>query len=202
MFSLNRASDNRSGGSRNAGIRNGESGQAMIEYSLILGLLIFGAVATMAATGSALFDKLDQAQTVLAAVSNVEPAPKMTNLEREVDNLLKRIQAFYDQRGRWPRSWGEYAYTDIGLSPADYADPIDGVYIGPSGDKVSIGLKPGDKSVKVYVKDLDGNIRQLYSGWKIWCLAGGGCYYHTVAPGNEIDLSTLVVVDTTQAATR
>lgn len=197
MFSLNRDSQNRVSGSR-----NGERGQAMIEYSLILGLLIFGAVATMAATGSALFDKIDEVQTVLAVVSHTELPPKITNLQREVDSMLKRIQDFYNQRGRWPRSWGDYAYTDIGLSPADYADPIDGVYLGPSGDKVSIGLKAGDRSVKVYVKDLNGNTRQLYSGWKIWCLAGGGCYYHTVSPGNEIDLSTLVVVDTTQTATK
>lgn len=197
MLNLNRVSPRHN--NRN---QSSENGQAMLEYSLILGLLIFGAVAAMAATGSTVFDKLGQVQGAVATVSQVEPEPAMTNLQREVNKMLRLIQNFYDQRGRWPRSWGEYAYTDIGLSPADYADPIDGVFIGPSGNKVGIGLKAGDKSTKVYVKDLNGNTRQLYSGWKIWCLPGGNCYYHTVAAGNEIDLSTLVVLDATQTVTR
>lgn len=180
----------------------GERGQALIEYSLLLGLLLLGAVAAITVAGATLSDKVDQVHKAVAAIADVQPEPVMTNLQREVNKLLERIQRFYNERGRWPRSWGDYAYTDIGLAPADYANPIDGVYVGPSGDKVSIGLKPGDKRVKVYVTDLNGNVRQLYSGWKIWCLPGGGCYYHTVAPGNEIDLSTLVVIDATQAGTR
>lgn len=178
----------------------GERGQALLEYSLLLGLLLLGAVAAMAATGATLSDKFDQMHKAVATIVEAQPEPVMTNLQREVNKLLERIQRFYNERGRWPRSWGDYAFTDIGLTPADYASPIDGVYIGPSGDKVSIGLKPGDKRVKVYVTDLNGNVRQLYSGWKIWCLPDGGCYYHTVAPGNEVDLSTLVVVEATQAA--
>ena len=178
----------------------GERGQALIEYSLLLGLLLLGAVAAITVAGATLSDKVDQVHKAVAAIADVQPEPVMTNLPRKVNKLLERIQRFYHEQGRWPRSWGDYAFTDIGLTPADYASPIDGVYIGPSGDKVSIGLKPGDKRVKVYVTDLNGNVRQLYSGWKIWCLRGGGCYYHTVAPGNEVDLSTLVVVEATQAA--
>jgi hypothetical protein len=35
----------------------------------------------------------------------------------------------------------------------------------------------------------------LYDGWSIWCLATNQvCYYHTVAPGNEVDLDTLTVI--------
>lgn len=197
MFNLNWITITRSDNNS-----TGERGQALVEYSLLLGLLILGAVVGVAATGTVLSGAIDQVQTAVTTIADAQPEPAMTNLQREVNKLLERIQRFYNERGRWPRGWGDYAYTDIGLSPTDYANPIDGVYIGPSGDKVSIGLKPGNKSVKVYVTDLNGNVRQLYSGWKIWCLPGGSCYYHTVAPGNEIDLASLVVVDTTSAVTK
>lgn len=172
----------------------------MIEYALILALLLLGAVAAMTATGATLITKWDQVQQAVArTITDAEPAPQKTKVQLLIDDFLRRMQEFHDKNNRWPRSWGDYMFTDIGLDPADWAKPVEGLYWGPNGDKLGIGLRHDDKTTSVYFKDMNGNTVRLNSGWKIWCKSDG-CYYHTVAPQNRIDISTLMVVDTVSIA--
>jgi hypothetical protein len=98
---------------------------------------------------------------------------------------------FYQQHGRWARTWAPYNFTDLGLNPDDWDEPIDGLYISPHGDEVGIANRKGD-NLDVYVDDLEGNTKKLYDGWSIWCPVNNlNCYYHTVAPGNEVDINTI-----------
>ena len=119
--------------------------------------------------------------------------PGATAIARIQADFLARIEKFREQFGRWPRSWGDFRFTDLGLNPDDWSGPVEGIFWNPHGSEIGLGNKAGDK-LQVYVKDLNGNLLHLHDGWNIWC-RGGGCYYHTVAPGNEVDISTLVVVE-------
>ena len=116
-----------------------------------------------------------------SAISEMQPVPP---------------QEFYDAQGRWPRSWGDYRFTDIGYDPADWDEAVEGIFWNPNGYRLGLANYAGD-NLQIYVNDLEGNTLHLYDGWNIWCLPGGGCYYHTVAPGNEVDIDTLLVVDLT-----
>ena len=159
--------------------------QGLVEYALILALVVFVVIAALRLTGTRISDVFLQTANSLGSK---EEAP----IEAMIGDFLDRIQKFYDENGRYPRSWGDYRFTDIGLDPADWADSVEGIFWNPNGDKIGLGNKRGD-DIQVYVTDLDGKRRHLYDGWNIWC-TGSGCYYHTVAPGNEVDIGTLEIV--------
>lgn len=160
--------------------------QGLVEYALLIALVGLIAIAVLVLTGTNLSDLFKRAGDSLQGVES-------STVQTTIDDFLTRIQEYYDENGRYPRSWGDYRFTDIGLDPADWADIVDGVLWNPNGSRLGIGNKIGDDT-QLYVTDLDGNRLHLYDGWNIWCTVGGGCYYHTIAPGNEVDISTLEIV--------
>mgnify|MGYP006935339023 CR=1 FL=1 len=160
--------------------------QGLVEYALILALVGLVVLAVMVLTGTNLSD-------VYTRATNALGEEEATSAQRIMDDFLARIQKYYDENGRYPRSWGDYRFTDIGLDPADWGDSVEGIFWNPNGERLGLGNKSGD-DIQVYVTDLEGKRRHLYDGWSIWC-TGGGCYYHTVAPGNEVDISTLEIVE-------
>jgi len=176
-------------------IRHNESGQALIEYTLLLTLLMFGVIAALTATGSALASDWGQLQQAMEVAIKPEMSEGEPSKVRDLmDGFLQRMQAFYDEEGRWPRSWGDYRFTDIGYDPADWDEAVEGIFWNPNGYRLGLANYAGD-NLQIYVDDLEGNTLHLYDGWNIWCLPGGGCYYHAVEPGNEVDIDTLLVVD-------
>ena len=160
--------------------------QGLVEYALILALVGLVVLAVMVLTGTNLSD-------VYTRATNALGEEEATSAQRIMDDFLARIQKYYDENGRYPRSWGDYRFTDIGLDPADWGDSVEGIFWNPNGERLGLGNKSGD-DIQVYVTDLDGKRRHLYDGWSIWCTSGG-CYYHSVAPGNEVDISTLEIVE-------
>ncbi|MEA1929257.1 MAG: hypothetical protein U9N73_13705 [Candidatus Auribacterota bacterium] len=110
-----------------------------------------------------------------------------------IDYFIKLIEDFYEENGRYPRSWYPYNYTDLGLDPDDWVDGKDGVIYKPNGKYFRI--RP-EKHYTFYVDDLDGNTREL--SWKlnwdlVYSMRDETWYYHDIAPGNEIDIDTLIV---------
>ena len=167
--------------------QSGESGQALMEYSLLLGFVLLLFVGLSTAAG-----QMSSRWTALATqLTGAQSKPQPTAVEQIAGDFLQRIQAFHDKNGRWPRTWGDYRFADLGLDPAAWAVPVEGVYWNPHGSEVGLGNKAGD-NIQIYVKDLKGSWLHLYDGWNIWCRAEG-CYFHTVAPGNEVDISTLTL---------
>ena len=110
-----------------------------------------------------------------------------------IDFFIKLIEDFYIENGRYPRSWYPYRYTDLGLDPDDWVDGVDGIIYKPNGNVFQI--KPV-KHYTFYVDDLEGNTRAL--SWKlnwnlVYSMIDETWYYHSVQPGNEIDIDTLIV---------
>ncbi len=165
------------------------SGQGLVAYVLILAFIAVVTVVVLSALGeqvSAVFADLPFFQA-----QSDEAAPFLTIK----DDFLARINAYYEANDRWPHSWSTYRFTDLGLNPEEWDGPIEGIYWNPHGSNVGLANYGGD-NLQLYVNDLDGNPLHLYDGWNIWCQASDGkCYYHTVAPENEIDITTLIVVE-------
>lgn len=162
-------------------------GQSLIEYALILVLIAVAVLVVASNMGTATRDALRR-----LSMFGDDDTPPILNLK---DDFLDRIQAYHDTHGRWPRSWGDHRFVDLGLDPDDWREPVEGISWNPHGSEIGLGNEPGD-DLQIYVNDLAGNPRHLYDGWNIWCPAGdANCYYHTVAPGNEVDLTTLIVVE-------
>ncbi len=169
--------------------RPGQTGQANVEYAMLLVFVALIAVVALTALGSGLADRLEAVSTIIG------PSSGSKNTSQVLQDLQSAIRDFYNSHGHWPRTWSPYNFTDLGLDPDDWNEPINGLYWSPHGSEVGIANKQGD-NLQVYVKDLGGNTLHLYDGWSIWCPVNDAhCYYHTVAPGNEIDISTIFVVE-------
>ncbi len=124
-----------------------------------------------------------------------EPLTSLGSTFTEISGgMIERITAFYTENGRYPRSWGDYRFTDIGLDPQEWEDRWhDHIGYGPGGTRVS--ARPED-GWAMEVTGLDGEERTLTNdlNWNIWYdVPSGQWYYHRIEPGNEIDIETLVV---------
>ncbi|MCD4672320.1 MAG: hypothetical protein K8R77_06635 [Anaerolineaceae bacterium] len=168
----------------------GQAGQGTVEFALILVLVAVVVVASLSLMGPTIAKGFESVLNGL----QLENTPEENKPLAIVGNFLSRINGFYAENGRWPRSWGSYAYTDIGLNPEDWDEPVEGIRWGPHGADVGLGTHPGDPYY-IYVENQDGELQKLYDGWRIWCVAADGeCYYHRVAPENKIDINTMVLV--------
>ncbi len=109
-------------------------------------------------------------------------------------DLISRIKDFYAKNGRYARTWGDYRFTDLGLNPGDYTQPIEGLYYRPSGSTVLVTPAQGTQLI---MKSLDGRTLSLTSNlnWNlIYDVLGGQWYYHTIDPGNAVDIDTLRII--------
>jgi prepilin-type N-terminal cleavage/methylation domain-containing protein len=125
-----------------------------------------------------------------------EPLP-LTSLgstfEEITGSMITLVQEFYDEKGRYPRSWRDHEYTDIGLDPDEWSDAFNGIIYSPEGD--SIKVTP-EKGYIFYVTDSDGEEKVLKSRDKrsLWySMEDGEWYYKKIKDDNEIDISTLRV---------
>ena len=168
-----------------------QTGQAQVEYALLLVSVALVAISILALLGPQIGEIFREVKDTFLPNNEINQNPIVLT----VNDFLKQINEFHEQNGRWPRSWSPYNYTDIDLDPDDWDEPVEGIYWRPHGKDVGLANRSGD-NLQVYVDDLEGNSLHLYDGWSIWCVASNAqCYYHNVAPGNEIDINTLTVVE-------
>lgn len=111
--------------------------------------------------------------------------------------FIETIQAKYAKDGKYGRNWGDFAYTDLGLSPGDWgrSKPIEHITYTAGGAQVSIRPEDGYKislvsavdPTKTWVMTASLNWNITYDDrTKKW-------YYHTIDPANEVDISTIKV---------
>jgi len=172
-----------------------QKGQGLVEYALLILLVAVVIITVLILLSPNISNSLSKVNSSPALVGS--PTPEGTPAPNKftiLSDMEQRINNYYKLHGSWPRTWGDYAYTDIGLNPSDWSDPQDGIYWGPHGSNIGLANKAGD-NIQIYVNDLTGKKLHVLDTWNIWCVADTGqCYYHTIAPGNEVDISTLVTV--------
>jgi len=109
-------------------------------------------------------------------------------------NMTALTMNYYNTNGRWPRSFGDYRYTDLGLIPADWSGVAhEGIIYGTGGSRLS--AKPG-AGWMFTVAGLDGAERILTPklGWSLWYdMTTSRWYYHDITPAEMIDIATLKV---------
>ena len=173
--------------------RTNNSGQGLVEYALLVALVAVVVVAVLLVLGARVSGVFSQ---VIASTAGPVAQPTAANAPTlaVLGDFLQRVRDFQTETGHWPRSWGDYRFIDLGLDPAEWAGAIEGVYWNPNGDKIGLANRVGD-DIEIYVDDLNGNTLHLHDNWNIWCLAGSSsCYYHSLAPENEVDINTLTIV--------
>lgn len=169
-----------------------ERGQSTGEYALIVvGLAITAALALglMGGGTSAGLGGLDAAlktdQSALTSLGKGMPTIS--------GNLIALTMAYHKKTGKWPRSWGDYAYTDLGLDPAEWKTPYDGIIYKPGGSRLMIAPADG---YAFEVKGQDGKTYTLKSSYNwnlMYDMERGVWRYHTL-DGPVIDISSLKVI--------
>lgn len=133
----------------------------------------------------------DRAIWVLAAEEEAALSSLGSKFTEISQGFISRMSSFYAEKGYYPRSWGDYAFTDIGLDPDEWSVPVANAYYRPRGSRLGVSPEPG---FKFTVRDVNGNYRILTHQlqWSIWYdLITSKWYYHSIAPENEILIATL-----------
>jgi len=173
-----------------------ESGQALGEYALIIAGIALATTVVLMSLGGNISNTLAGLSSHFGS-SGATPGTPLGSQPTEIaGQFIDLMQQYYDEHGRWPRSWGDYRYADLGLDPQVWGQPINGLEYNPSGDHFGIANAIGD-NYQVYVTDSKGNERHLYDGYVVWYnFADRTWYYHSIQDNIPVDISTLRVVET------
>ncbi len=128
---------------------------------------------------------------------NGEAAP-LTELGSTIDEISSEMMTLelklYASTGSYGRSWGDYAYTDIGLDPAEWKNAVGHIIYTPQGS--SIAVNP-EKGYTFLVEDMTGSVQVLPASynWSLLCACESGTwYFHTIEADNEINIATLQII--------
>jgi len=95
------------------------------------------------------------------------------------------------QEGGYGRTWGDYKFTDIGLDPDDWQDPVNHMLYKPSGQKLMVTPEDGYE-FKVELES--GESKTVWKGYNIiYDVEDKNWYYHFISLDNIIDIDTLRV---------
>jgi len=121
------------------------------------------------------------------------PLTSLGSSFREITTaMIHLIQSFREENNRYPRSWGTFVFSDLGLDPAEWAQPVNGLYYTPGGRDVKVQPAEG---YRLTVKSLQGETLSLTSNlnWNlIYDVPDGLWYYHSKAPQNIVDIDNIL----------
>ncbi len=104
--------------------------------------------------------------------------------------IIQHMDQHFQAHGHYGRSWGDFAFTDIGLNPADWSSPVGHLFYTPAGSR--LGVKPAEGyQIKVQGIDHETYVLNYQLNWSLWFdLNSRTWYFHSIQPGNEVDLAT------------
>jgi len=170
-------------------IHDSSRGQSLSEYALLLAGIALALMAGLVALGGGVSDVFD---TITAAFAGDTQGTSLGSEPLEIaGNFIELMQQYYDEHGRWPRSWPPYSFSDLGLDPAEWQGAINGLEYNPAGDRFGLANAIGDE-YQVYVTDLNGQVLHVYDGYNVWYnFADGQWYYHDIGDQIVVDITTL-----------
>ncbi len=171
--------------------RAGERGASITEYVLIVALVLLAVVAAMSLLGRSVRDVLNAGASAL--VTGQPLTPLGSTFPEISGGMAALLQEYFELHGRWPRSWGDYAYTDIGLDPATWRQSYNGVIYKPVGNRIQVAPAEG---YSFQFRDVNGTTVTL--SWKthwnlIYYMPDGTWHYHTTT-GVAVRIDTLKVI--------
>jgi len=108
-------------------------------------------------------------------------------------NIIVLMQKKYADSGSYGRTWGDYKYTDLGLDPEIWSQPVGHIIYKPSGKDLLITPEQG---YTFLVNDYNGNLRNMPSTYN-WNIVYNDItenwYYHSIKDDNLIDIETLMI---------
>lgn len=156
-------------------------GQSVAEVVLLLAMVILVILATVFVISWA----------VVKGFGGSQPSPEpAVQYAQACADLMETMAQFQGKNQRWPDNWQE-----LGLDAQQWSLPQGGMLWSIDGDQVKM-VNDSEDEVQFFLKGTQGKILHLYDGWPIICrVEERFCYYYSVAPENQVDLTTLWVED-------
>ncbi len=135
-------------------------------------------------------------QEWILVLSKAEPplSPLGSSFEEISSEMIDLITQFYIDHGSYPRNWGEFKYSDIGLTSSDWDEPIDHIYYAPAGSLIRIRPEEGYSFTFEFGSGASGEL-EGDSNWDlIYNDKDKKWYFHSIEPANEIKIETLSVL--------
>jgi prepilin-type N-terminal cleavage/methylation domain-containing protein len=122
--------------------------------------------------------------------------PPITSLGSTFDEISHSIidlaLEFFLEHGYWPRSWGDYRFTDLGLDPLDWSGvPVQGIIYTPAGNRLQVRPAAGHVFTFTFADGSIGSLTNALNWNLMYSLENDTWYFHSIAEGNEIDIATL-----------
>jgi prepilin-type N-terminal cleavage/methylation domain-containing protein len=137
---------------------------------------------------------LDRQIWVLALQTDSPPLSPLGSTFTEIStSMINLIQQRYDTMGSYGRTWGDFAFTDIGLDPQDWVAAVGSIYYRPVGGQMRIRPEEGSRFV---VNDVHGNQRVLtYAlSWSlVYDMQLRAWYFHSVSENNRLNMATFEI---------
>lgn len=138
----------------------------------------------------------DELTWILVVQGDAAPLTSLGSTFTEISSAMIDLELKRkEETGSFGRSWGRYAYTDLGLNPEDWESPVGHIYYKPAGSQIMISPEEG---YTIFAEDMSGKERKLPAAYN-WNLVGdcatGTWYYHTIGADTQIDIATLRVVE-------
>ena len=176
-----------------------EEGQGLAAYGLIVALIAVVAVFSTSALSDGIKNILNPAAALIDIAGSQEDAfstPLGSTFEEITANMIALIKQKFQNSGSYGRTWGNYAYTDLGLDPDDWDKAVDHIIYKPSGS--SLRIRPEDGYSFTFTT-ADGTTKTITSSYHwdlIYSETTQKGYYHSVSANNEIDINTLTTTKT------
>ena len=171
------------------------AGQAMVEYALVLALIALVAMSGLSVLGISVSQVLTKLSNGITNAAVVAGSPLGATFSEISNAMIKLTQDFREKNGHWPSSWENYAFTDLGLKPADWrGKAYDGIIYTPVGNGIAIAPAEG---YTFLVTDTKGQSWKLpsYDSWSLWYDVTRGTWnYQTRYIGPILKIETLKVV--------
>jgi pilus assembly protein Flp/PilA len=171
-----------------------EDGQGIVEYGLIVALVAIVSVSSLGFLSGGLTDKFAGLDNALETEQATPLTPLGDNFAEISQGMIDRIIDKFQSSGKYGLTWSDRTYTDLGLNPEDWNNPVEHIYYSPSGAKLNIRPEDGYSFI---VNGIDGKKKTLPASYH-WNLTYNDLdktwYYHTIAPENKIDINTLTTV--------
>jgi hypothetical protein len=135
-------------------------------------------------------------QSVSGENEDNSETPGSKDFDEISSSIITLIEEFKENNGKYPRSWGGYNYTDIGLNASDWEAAIDHIIYAPAGNKLYVepeeefGFEAVNAAGEVIRMPYDLKYNFIYN------VEDGEWYYHKINPENKIDIATLKIYST------
>lgn len=187
-------------------LTSNQKGQAFLEYSLIIAvfiLIILVSIPELRNSIRGVFTKVsDEINNSSSNFVESETPPPLTSLGSTLSDIsssmIELINQYYEEHGRYPRTWEPYSYTDLGLTLEEWqGKTYEGVIYKPGGSQVAI--VPGT-GYAFRIKDMNGNTIEFpynYHWGLVYSIPNSNTWHFKRNDGTIVDIDTLEVFSVT-----